>query len=248
MRSGAIEYLDNLLTGDMRKRVMMLLEEMPDAERVKRGNVLFKTRVRDVEDTLAQLVHDDEQVTAAAAVQVVERRELWSFADDLEHVLAQRDPRDWAVFEAASWALAARRVTPERRRALWLEPLPAVELADRLRRIQLFNFASVDELFRIAGLGRQVRHEAGRVLYEKGRAPESLQFLLDGRVTVEDGRASYERSTPPPCSPSRTCSRAARCAPRSARPTPPSACRSRRRSSCHFSRRTSKSRKASSGC
>jgi HEAT repeat protein/CRP-like cAMP-binding protein len=187
LRSGAIEYLDNLLAGDMRRRVMMLLEEMPDAERVKRGNVLFKTRVRDVEDTLAQLVHDEEEVTAAAAVQVVERRELWSLADDLEQVLAQRDPRDWAVFEAASWALAARRVTPERRRALWLEPLPAVELADRLRRIQLFNFASVNELFRIAGLGRQVRHEAGRVLYEKGRAPESLQFLLDGQVTVEDG-------------------------------------------------------------
>ena len=188
LRSGAIEYLDNLLSGDMRRRVMMLLEEMPDAERAKRGNVLFKTRVRDIEDTMAQLVHDDEQVIAAAAVQVVERREMWSLADDLEHVLAQRDPRDWAVFEAASWALAARRLTPERRRALWLEPLPAVELADRLRRIQLFNFASVNELFRIAGLGRQVRHEAGRVLYEKGRAPESLQFLLDGRVTVEDGR------------------------------------------------------------
>ena len=34
----------------MRRRVMMLLEEMPDAERVKRGNVLFKTRVRDIED------------------------------------------------------------------------------------------------------------------------------------------------------------------------------------------------------
>lgn len=188
LRSGAIEYLDNLLTGDVRKRVMMLVEEMPDAERVRRGNAIFKTRVRDVEDTLAQLVHDDEEVIAAAAIQAVERRELWTLADDLEHVLAHRDPRDWAVFEAASWALAGRRVSSERRRALWLEPLPAVELADRLRRIPLFTFASVNELFRIALLGRQVRHEAGRVLYEKGRPAESVQFLLDGEVTVEEDR------------------------------------------------------------
>ena len=187
LRSGAIEYLDNLLKGDVRKRVMMLLEEMPEAERIKRGNTIFKTRVRDIEDTLAQLVHDDEEVIAAAAIQAVERREMWTLADDLEHVLAHRDPRDWAVFEAASWALAARRLSNERRRALWLEPLPAVELADRLRRIQLFTFASVNELFRIAGLGRQVRHEGGRVLYEKGRPAESLQFLLDGEVTVDDG-------------------------------------------------------------
>jgi AAA family ATP:ADP antiporter len=185
LRSGAIEYLDNLLAGEVRRRVMMLVEELPEAERVRRGNAIFKTRVRDVEDTLAQLVHDDEEVIAAAAIQVVERRELWTLAGDLEHVLAHRDPRDWAVFEAASWALAARRLSIERRRALWLEPLPAVELADRLRRIHLFNFASVNELFRIAGLGKQVRHEAGRVLYEKGRAADSLQFLLDGTVTVE---------------------------------------------------------------
>ena len=227
---------------------MMLLEEMPDAERVKRGNVLFKTRVRDIEDTMAQLVHDDEQVIAAAAVQVVERREMWSLADDLEHVLAQRDPRDWAVFEAASWALAARRLTPERRRALWLEPLPAVELADRLRRIQLFNFASVNELFRIAGLGRQVRHETGRVLYEKGRAPESLQFLLDGRVTVEDGPGGTERSTHPRCSHSTTCSKAAQSAPRFAPQTRPSACRSPPRNFCRSCRRTLRSARGSSAC
>ena len=55
---------------------------------------------------------------------------MWTLADDLEHALAHRDPRDWYVFEAASWALAAQRMPAERRRALWLEPLPAVELAE----------------------------------------------------------------------------------------------------------------------
>jgi HEAT repeat protein/CRP-like cAMP-binding protein len=184
-RSSAAEYLDNLLKGDVRKRVMLLVEDMPADERVRRGNVVFKTRVRDVEDTLAQLVHDDDQVLAACAIHLIEERRLWTnLVDDLEHVLAHRDVRDWFVFEAASWALAAYRMPAERRRALWLEPLPAVELANRLRRMQLFEFVSVDELFRIAGLGRQVRHESGRVLYQEGTAPESLQFLLDGKVVA----------------------------------------------------------------
>jgi ATP:ADP antiporter, AAA family len=185
-RSGAIEYLDNLLKGEVRRRVLLLIDEMPASERVQRGNTIFKTRVRDLEDTLAQLVHDDEQTISAAAIQVIERREIWALADDLEHVLAHRDPRDWAVFEAASWALAARRMSTERRRALWLEPLPAVELADRLRRLPLFTFVSVDELFRIAALGRQVRYESGQVLLEDGKPPASLQVLLDGRVVIEE--------------------------------------------------------------
>jgi AAA family ATP:ADP antiporter len=184
LRSGAMEYLDNLLESTIRRRVMLLIEDMPAGERIRRGNVVFKTRVRDVEDTVAQLIHDEDQVIAAAAIQLVEHREMWTHADDLEHALAHRDPRDWYVFEAASWALAARRMPPERRRALWLEPLPAVELANRLRMVPLFAFTSVNELFRIAQLGKQVRYEPGRVIFEAGRAVETIQFLLDGRVVA----------------------------------------------------------------
>ena len=184
LRSGALEYLDNLLESAIRRRVMLLVEDMPAPERVRKGNVIFKTRGRDVEDTVAQLVHDEDQVIAAAAIQLVEQRQMWQLADDLEHALAHRDAHDWYVFEAASWALAARRMAPERRRALWLEPLPAVELANRLRTVPLFAFTSVNELFRVAQLGNQVRYEPGRSLYEAGRAVDTIQFLLDGRVSA----------------------------------------------------------------
>jgi len=187
-RSGAIEYLDNLLTGNVGKRVMVMVDEMPADERVRKGNVIHRTRARDVEDTLAQLLHDDDESIASAAILTVEERGLWTLADDLEHVLAHRDVRDQYVFEAASWALAAHRMPAERRRVLWQEPLPAAELANRLRQVPLFDFTHVDELFRLARIGRQVRHEAGLLLYGKGSTPGSLQFLLDGVVaTTRDG-------------------------------------------------------------
>jgi CRP-like cAMP-binding protein len=60
-----------------------------------------------------------------------------------------------------------------------------VELADRFRHMHLFSFVSVDELFRIAALGRQVRYDSSRVVYEQGRMATSLSVLLDGRVTIE---------------------------------------------------------------
>jgi ATP:ADP antiporter, AAA family len=182
--SGAIEYLDNVLKGDVRRRVMLLVEDMPQDERMRKGNVIYRTRARDVEDTLAQLLHDEQQSIAAAAIHLVEARKLWNLADDIEHILQHRDPRDWYVFEAASWALAAHRMPAERRKELWKEPLPTVELADRLRQITVFSFASVDELFRIGGLGRQVRYEAGRPLYDRDTKPSTVQFLLEGRVNA----------------------------------------------------------------
>jgi ATP/ADP translocase/HEAT repeat protein/CRP-like cAMP-binding protein len=198
VRARALEYLDNLLSGDARKRVMLLVDDMPLDERIRKGNVIYRTRVRDVEDTVAQLLHDEDESIAAAAVLLVEERGLWALVDDLEHVLANRDVKDQHVFEAASWALAAHRMPTDKRSALWQEPLPSVELADRLRRLPVFEFTHVNELFRLTRLGRQVRHEAGRTLYSRGATPSSLQFLLDGTVLSESAAGSHDVIAPAP--------------------------------------------------
>ena len=183
-RSSASEYLDNLLSTPLRRQVLPVIEDMRREERVRRGNVILKTRPRDVEETLLQLINDDDPVTAAAAIDVVREQKMWNLADDVEHVLAHRDVKDWYVFEAASWTLAEQRMPAERRRELWLEPLPAAELAGRLRRLPLFASVSVDEIFRMASASRQVRHEPGSVLEQEGSVPSIIHILLDGRVTV----------------------------------------------------------------
>src|SRR4051812_43803898 len=183
-RASASEYLDNVLSGNLRKRIMPLLEDLPAEEKVRRGNVLIKSRPRDIEETLLQLINDDDQVVAAAAIDVVRQNQMWALADDIEHVLEHRDVRDWYVFEAASWALAEKRMPAERRRELWLEPLPAAEIAGRLRSLPLFASVSVDELFRIADASRQVRHDAATVLLADGLIPQTIHLLLEGRATV----------------------------------------------------------------
>jgi AAA family ATP:ADP antiporter len=183
-RASASEYLDNLLTGPIRKQIMPALEDLPREEKVRRGNVLLRTRPRDVEESLLQLINDDDEVVAASAIDLVAAQQRWSLAEDIEHVLAHRDARDWFVFEAASWALAERRLSAERRRELWREPLPAAALAARIRALPLFGAVSVDELFRIAGTGRQVRHDPGRVLLQEGLVSPAVHILLDGQVIL----------------------------------------------------------------
>ncbi|MEP6918074.1 MAG: HEAT repeat domain-containing protein, partial [Acidobacteriota bacterium] len=186
-RASASEYLDNILTGQLRKRIMPVLEDLPVEEKVRRGNVMLKTRPRDVEETLLQLINDDDQVVAAVAIDAVRQAQMWNLGDDIEHVLAYRDAADWYVFEAASWALAERRMPAERRRELWLEPLPAAEIAARLHALPLFASVSVDELFRVSSASRQVRHAPGAILLQEGVVPETIHLLLDGRV-VSAGR------------------------------------------------------------
>jgi AAA family ATP:ADP antiporter len=196
-RSSAFEYLDNILASQLRSRLMPVLEEMPLDEKVRRGNVLLKTRPRDVEETLLQLINDDDQVVAASAIDLVRDREIWTLTEDVEFVLAHRDPTDWYVFEAASWTLASRRLTGDRRRELWLEPLPAAALVGRLRGLPMFASVGVDELFRIAGAGHQVRHEAASTLLHEGAVPDNLYVLLDGRVVATARRTVPREITPP---------------------------------------------------
>ena len=196
-RANALEYLDNVLSGQLRKRVMPVLEDLPLDEKVRRGNVILKTRPRDVEETLLELINDDDQVVAASAIALVGRREMWSLADDIEHVLAHRDPRDWYVFESSSWTLAGRTLSTQRRRQQWTEPLPAVELVEKMRKLPLFASVGVDELFRIVGTGHQVRHDKGTTLMREGSVPSNLHLLLDG-VVVATGRRSGAREIRPP--------------------------------------------------
>lgn len=196
-RAGALEYLDNVLSSELRHRILRVLEDSPIEDKVQHGNALLRTRPRDVEETMLQLINDDDQVVAATAIDVVRELELWALAPDLEHVLAHRDPSHWFVFEAASWTLAARRVGFERRRALWMEPLPAAALVKRLRRLPMFASVAIDELFRFAGAGHQIRHETGATLLRDGTVPDSLHILLDGAV-VAGGRTGAARELTAP--------------------------------------------------
>ena len=196
-RTSALEYLDNILASQLRRRLLPILEDIPLDEKVRRGNVILKTRPRDVEETMLELINDDDQVVAAAAIDLVGQKEMWNLTDDVEHVLEHRDPRDWYVFETASWTLASRALSPERRRQRWVEPLPAVALAERMRGLKLFASVGVDELFRIAGAGHQVRHDTGTTLLREGSVPESLHVLLDGRVVGTARRAGAREVGPP---------------------------------------------------
>ncbi|MGH9319068.1 MAG: cyclic nucleotide-binding domain-containing protein [Vicinamibacteria bacterium] len=79
-----------------------------------------------------------------------------------------------------------------------LPPVPAVTLVRRLREIPLFRFASMDELFRIATISRQVRYAGDSRVQERGLPAEYIQVLLEGRFRVENGRKEESDLISPP--------------------------------------------------
>jgi CRP-like cAMP-binding protein len=173
-RAAAVEYLDNLLGGAVRRRVMPILDDTPLAEKVQYANGVLRSRPRDLEDTMAQLIHDDDPVIAASAIHFAARQQLGSLAFDIEYVTTRRAPQDTFVREAAVWAARGGGLSGDR--------FPVVALVDRIRMAPVFAALSIDELFRVAEVGEQIRHQAGREVCRAGQPPDDVFFLLEGAV------------------------------------------------------------------
>ncbi len=78
-----------------------------------------------------------------------------------------------------------------------LAPVPAVTLARKLREIPLFRFASVDELFRVSTIARQVRYDERSKVQERGAQAAYIQVLLEGAFEVTNAQQRAERVDPP---------------------------------------------------
>ena len=118
----------------LRKRIMPVLEDLPLEEKVRRGNVLLKTRPRDLEETLLQLINDDDQVIAAAAIELVRQTRSCGRSATTSSTCSRTATRTTGTSSRpprGRWRSGGCR--RERRRELWLEPLPASEIAGRLR-------------------------------------------------------------------------------------------------------------------
>jgi AAA family ATP:ADP antiporter len=188
-RAAAVEYLDNLLGGVVRKRVMPMLDDTPLAEKVHYANSILKSRPRDLEDTLAQLVHDDDPVIAAAAIHFGAQRRLESLIDDFHYIATHRSPRDAFVREAAQWAARGAHGSSD--------DLPVVALVDRIRTTPVFVALSIDELFRVAEVGLEIRHQAGREISRAGQSADDVFFLLEGTLEIRgDNGLEKELSAP----------------------------------------------------
>jgi ATP:ADP antiporter, AAA family len=179
-RAGTLEYLDNVLAGGLRKTLIPILEEIPPAPAPLSVNGMRTG----AEAAVLRLINDRDQVVASAAIYFVWQQRLSNLVGELDRVLATRDPQDRHVLETALWVLQDFRVPVPKRRLIWLEPLPSVDLANQMRNLPLFGSVTVDEIFRICDTGRQVRSEPGRLICQESIVPESVQFLLNGRVAV----------------------------------------------------------------
>ena len=70
-------------------------------------------------------------------------------------------------------------------------------LVDRIRTTPVFMALSIDEFFRVAEVGLEIRHQAGREISVPGQPPDEVFFLLEGALGARsDSGPEKELSAP----------------------------------------------------
>ena len=196
-RAGALEYLDNVLAGPLRGRLLPVLEESPTDEKLRHARAVLPDVPRDADAALAALIGDGDPIVAAAAIHFVGEQEIAGLRGRVEQRIgaAASGGADANVAEAAAWTLA--RLAPPPRPAPDADALPTAAVVDRIRTLPLFAAVATDELFRMARAGRRTRRAAGEVVLREGARPEELHLLLDGEVIASRGDAEERRIAAP---------------------------------------------------
>ena len=88
----AIEFLDNLLTGDVKRHVFPLFDDAPGIERFKEFLALLGLRSFDGETALQELLKQDDVWLQAATIWEIGLRGLRDFRGELQQYLNSKEP------------------------------------------------------------------------------------------------------------------------------------------------------------
>lgn len=176
LRPGALEFLDNVLSPDDRRRVVPLVDDLALEERLRRGGATFEEMNRGREGLLLSLMHGEDAWLRACAVYTVGQRRIVSLLSRAEAAQADEDP---LVREAAVLALRQLHsaVGPG-------EMLTRMEKAIFLRQVGIFSHTTTQELARIADITRPKPFPGGVTIFAEGSAADTVYLVVSGRVRL----------------------------------------------------------------
>jgi ATP:ADP antiporter, AAA family len=88
----AIEFLDNLLTGDVKRHVFPLFDDAPGTERFEEFLALLGLKSFDEETALQELLKQDDVWLKAATLWEIGLRGLRKFRGELQQYLDSKEP------------------------------------------------------------------------------------------------------------------------------------------------------------
>jgi AAA family ATP:ADP antiporter len=195
LRARALEYLDNTLSGSVRRDVFAVIDDAPPEDKLRRAQLFFDISVQSPEQTLDRLIRiDPRNDPSAVGIILAALHNVWN-----EEIVAlyplvsslAEEAEDPMVRETAAWV--SRRVEGGlRTRGMIakggdrdMAPMAQIEMMVFLQGVDLFAHCNAEEVLRLAAIASEQTYEKSEVIFRCGDPADGLYCVIEGRVGLD---------------------------------------------------------------
>ena len=197
LRARALEYLDNTLTGALRRDVFAVIDDAPPEDKLRRARIYFDVLMESPEATLDRLIQTDAEADPAArGIILAALHAVWSKEVESLYPLVRRlaeSADEPLVRETAQWVAArAGIVAPGkgvigRGETSHMAAMAHIEMMVFLQGVDLFAHCNAEQVLRLAAIASESQLARGEVVFRKGQAPDAMFCVVEGRVRLGEG-------------------------------------------------------------
>ena len=172
----AVELLDNLLTGEIKRYSFPLYGDALDPARFKISLDFLGWSGLNPNSALRMLLEQEDVWLAVASIWEIGVRRLTELREEIVKRLQSNDP---VLRETAERVISGSERTMEPTR------LSTVEKIIFLESIDIFARLTVEQLGRVAGLTTEVRFQPDETIVRENEPIDAVYVLVSGRVSLE---------------------------------------------------------------
>jgi len=200
LRARALEYLDNVLSGSVRRETMLIVDESPAEDRLARASELFGIVVEAPQATLERLLFGDPSTdpsalgTVLGTVQCIGAEKLQRLYGHLEELeRTSTEPQVCAAVRHVRQMVDPDLKTVEEDK---MPELPHIERVMFLQAVDPFSACAAEQVLRLAAIAKLCQFTENEVVYRTGETADTLYCVIDGRVELDTGDVATQRVGP----------------------------------------------------
>lgn len=203
LRATALEYLDNSLTGGVRRDVLAAIDDTPIEDKLRRAAQIFDISTDTPEDTLGRLLAPDPQfdpgaVLTFAAIHAVYTERITDYYAAVRELSRTtdnpilRETAEWVVWRLGLQKEAAGPASGAETAAggpADMKKMALIEKVVLLQGVDLFAACNAEQVLQLASIASEISFKAGGVIYQRNEPPDALYCIVEGKVdlTRDDG-------------------------------------------------------------
>jgi AAA family ATP:ADP antiporter len=195
LRARALEYLDNTLSGSLRRDLFAVIDDSPPEEKLRRAQAIFGVQFESPEETLRRMIQIDPWTDPSAiGIILAALYNVWDEEIEALYPLAKElatESEDEMVQETAAWVCRKVQAGPRTRGVLArggdsdMGPMAHIEMMVFLQGVDLFAHCNAEQVLRLAAIASEHSYDKGEVIFRREEPADSLYCVVEGKVRLD---------------------------------------------------------------